>query len=178
MDNSTEIERLAGVLERSQQAVIFTGAGISTESGIPDFRSPGGIWTKYEPIYYDEFLASEDARREYWRRKCEAYDQFANALPNVGHEVIANWERSGRVRAVVTQNIDGLHQMAGNHEVLELHGTDRKVVCVQCAAAFEVEPLVQQFLSNPEAPLCPHCQGWLKHATVSFGQTLPPAVFQ
>ena len=175
---SPQLDLLAAQVSSSRQTVVFTGAGISTESGIPDFRSPNGIWAKYEPIYYDEFLSSADARLEYWRRKCESYEQFANAEPNIGHTLIAKWEVAGRVRAVITQNIDGLHQQAGSHEVLELHGTDRKVVCVECAELFAVEPLVQQFLLDQKVPKCPHCKGWLKHATISFGQTLPPAIFQ
>lgn len=154
----------------------FTGAGISTESGIPDFRSPGGIWAKYQPVCYQEFIASAQARHEYWRQKCEAHREFADARPNSGHRVLANWEQAGLLRGVITQNIDGLHQQARSRRVLELHGTARSVVCLGCKAEFTPEPLIEEFLATDAVPSCRHCGGMLKTATISFGQALPEDV--
>ncbi|MGE0609245.1 MAG: NAD-dependent deacetylase [Pirellulales bacterium] len=173
---SRDLQRVAELLLASRRVVAFSGAGISTESGIPDFRSPGGVWTKYRTVYYQEFLESADARLEYWRQKAEAHRDFAAARPNLGHAVLARWEASGRLQAVITQNIDGLHQEAGNRTVLELHGTAREIACVECGQRSPADPLVQQFLATGEPPLCLACGGFMKHATVSFGQILPPDV--
>jgi len=170
------LRTVAQWLAESSSVVAMTGAGISTESGIPDFRSPGGVWTKYRTVYFDEFLASADARYEYWRQKAEAHRQFADAAPNVGHRVLAQWETVGHLRGVITQNIDGLHQIAGSRQVLELHGTARQVTCLDCQASFDVEPFVERFLAEDVVPPCPGCGGRLKHATVSFGQSLPAAI--
>ncbi len=156
--------------------MVLTGAGISTESGIPDFRSPGGVWTKYRTVYFDEFLESGDARHEYWRQKSEMHREFASAKPNTGHQVLARWEAASRIRGVITQNIDGLHQLGGSHRVLELHGTARQAACLDCAARYEIDPLVEKFLTQSRVPACPECGGRLKHATISFGQTLPADV--
>ena len=170
---------IADWLSRAERAVVFTGAGISTESGIPDFRSPGGVWSKYRTVYYDEFMADPRARQEYWRQKCEGHREFADSQPNAGHRVIADWEARGLVRGVITQNIDGLHQIAGSQHVLELHGTARQVQCQDCGARYDAGPLVEKFLSTDRVPLCPSCTiGRLKHATVSFGQALPEAVLE
>ncbi|MEW4452899.1 NAD-dependent deacylase [Bremerella sp. JC817] len=163
-------------LRKAKSAVVFTGAGISTESGIPDFRSPGGVWTKYRTVYFDEFCQSAEARHEYWTQKAESHKQFAAADPNIGHQIIAKWEEQGTIRGVITQNIDGLHQIAGSRDVLELHGTAREVGCLDCQARFPVDPFVDQFLETNEVPPCPDCGGRLKHATVSFGQSLPELV--
>lgn len=169
---------IAAWISRSARVVAFTGAGISTESGIPDFRSPGGVWSKYQPVYYQDFLDRAEARHEYWRQKCEAHAEFAAAKPNAGHAVLAQWEAAGRLQAVVTQNIDGLHQLAGNTQVLELHGTARYAKCLTCGAMFDIEPQVAQFLAIGRSPDCPSCGGHLKHATISFGQPLPPDVLR
>lgn len=170
---------VAGWIADSQTAVAFTGAGISTESGIPDFRSPGGIWSKYQPIYFDEFLASTEARYEYWRRKVEGYPDFAQARPNVGHQSLARWESIGRLAGVITQNIDGLHQEAGSKRVIELHGTDREVECLDCHKRYEIAPMVAEFLTRQAVPNCVACgSGMMKHATISFGQSLAPAILQ
>ena len=168
---------IANWLRQSSRAVAFTGAGISTESGIPDFRSPGGVWATSQPVYFDDFVARPDARREYWRQKSVAHRDFAAAQPNAGHRILAKWEQSGRLDTVITQNIDGLHQLAGSQTVYELHGTAREVVCLDCAERFaDVERLVQEFLATDEPPSCPECGGIMKHATVSFGQSLPADV--
>lgn len=166
-------QQVARWLSEAREAVVFTGAGMSTASGIPDFRSPGGIWSKYQPVYFDDFISSAAARYEYWRQKCEAHREFADAQPNRGHEIITRWQRAGRVRGVITQNIDGLHQLAGSREVLELHGTAREVVCLDCAARFDPEPLLERFLATDVVPPCESCGGRLKSATISFGQALP-----
>ena len=173
------ITRIAEWLSQSTSTVIFTGAGMSTESGIPDFRSPGGIWSKYRTVYYDEFMASAEARHEYWRQKSEGHRDFAEAQPNVGHRVISRWESAGRLQGVVTQNIDGLHQLAGSLQVLELHGTARQIKCQDCGAFYDADPLVQEFLRTGAVPPCRECrEGRLKHATVSFGQSLPADVLE
>src|SRR4051812_31772261 len=174
--NATAIEHVAHWLAASRYAVVLTGAGISTESGIPDFRSPGGVWSKYRTVYYNEFLESAAARHEYWRQKSEMHREFANARPNAGHQVLAHWETAGRIRGVITQNIDGLHQMAGTRHVLELHGTARQASCLDCNARYEIGPIVKQFIAQNRVPDCPECGGRLKHATISFGQMLPADV--
>jgi NAD-dependent deacetylase len=168
--------RLAEWVAGARSAVAFTGAGISTESGIPDFRSPGGIWARSQPVYFQDFLRSADARYEYWRQKSESHHQIVSAEPNDGHKVLARWESVGILRGVITQNIDGLHRLAGSRSVLELHGTARTVACLGCGARFDASPMVERFRADNAVPPCPACGGILKHATVSFGQTLPPAV--
>jgi len=175
---ATIVERLAAWLRGAARAVAFTGAGISTESGVPDFRSPGGVWTTSQPVYFDEFLHSADARREYWRQKAISHHDFERAEPNAGHRLLAAWEGAGRLRGLITQNIDGLHQLAGSQQVLELHGTARWVACLTCAARFPAEEMVARFLAVGDPPPCPDCGGLLKHATVSFGQQLPPEVLE
>jgi NAD-dependent protein deacetylase/lipoamidase len=173
MANSDPFAQVARWLASSRTAVALTGAGISTESGIPDFRSPGGVWSKYRTVYFDEFLESASARHEYWQQKSESHGHFASAEPNVGHRVLAQWEAVGRIRGIITQNIDELHQRAGSRQVLELHGTARRAACLDCGASFEVDPFVAQFLADDRVPTCPRCDGRIKHATISFGQTLP-----
>ena len=175
--NSTT--RIANWLAEAKRPVVFTGAGMSTESGIPDFRSPGGIWTKYRTVYYEEFLASADARYEYWQQKSAGHREFADAKPNIGHQIIANWEKQCNLFSVITQNIDGLHQLAGNQQVIELHGTARQIKCQDCGACYEADPLVAEFLATDRVPACPQCSnGRLKHATISFGQALPTDVLE
>lgn len=172
------LEHLARLLKAARCTVVFTGAGISTESGIPDFRSPGGVWAKYQPVYFNDFMASEESRHEYWRQKCEAHQEFTDSKPNPGHSVIANWEQRGVIRGVITQNIDELHQQAGNQHVLELHGTAQKVQCMQCGARSPVQRYVDDFLATDVPPMCSDCSGPLKHATISFGQPLDESVIQ
>lgn|SRR5487761_1742970 len=173
----TATGQIACWLAEARDAVAFTGAGISTESGIPDFRSPGGIWTRYRTIYFQEFLASAEARHEYWRQKAEGQRDFSRAEPNVGHQALARWEEAGRLGAVITQNIDGLHARAGSRHVLELHGTAREVSCLECRARYEADEMVARFQQTGVVPSCPACgSGLMKHATISFGQQLPPDV--
>ncbi len=175
---NSQFEQVADWLAVSEFSVAFTGAGISTESGIPDFRSPGGVWSRTQPVYFQDFVSSGEARLEYWKQKAESHADFSQAAPNVAHQNLADWEAGGRLRGIITQNIDGLHQLAGSNQVLELHGTAREVGCLDCGWRSDAEPLVKQFLENQTAPECPECGGWLKHATVSFGQSLPADVLE
>src|SRR3954465_12574298 len=176
MKSQGDAATIAEWLAASHSAVVLTGAGISTESGIPDFRSPGGVWSKYRPVYFEEFLASADARYEYWRQKCEMHCEFAAAQPNAAHLILGRWEAAGRIRGVITQNIDGLHQLAGSKRVLELHGTAREAACLDCSARRDIGPFVEHFLTKNQVPRCPDCGGRLKHATISFGQPLSQSI--
>ncbi len=171
------IQEVARQLAASSQAVVFTGAGISTESGIADFRSPGGVWTRYRTIYFDEFLASHEARAEYWKMKREGWPEMARATPNAGHRILAKWERQGRLAGVITQNIDGLHAEAGSARIYELHGTQLFVDCVQCGKRWPARVWFEENV-NDAVPQCDACGGWLKPATVSFGQSLPQDVLE
>jgi NAD-dependent deacetylase len=175
MPQDREIADLARLIERARQAVVFTGAGISTESGIPDFRSPGGIWTRMAPIDFSDFLSSEEARRETWRRRFEADDTWRKARPNRGHRAIAELVRLGTVAAVITQNIDGLHQASGipAEQVIELHGNSTYAHCLDCARRYEIADLRVGFERDGAAPVCDACGGWVKTATISFGQAMP-----
>jgi NAD-dependent deacetylase len=170
------VEKVAQWLAQAERAVVFTGAGMSTESGIPDFRSPGGVWSRFRPVDYQDFLASPQARHEYWRQKSLAAGDFQRAEPNPGHRTIARWEQTGRIAGVITQNIDGLHQLAGSRRVLELHGTARWIDCVDCGQRFAPGPLLEQFRATDAVPPCAACGGRLKSATISFGQELPADV--
>ena len=156
--------------------VPFTGAGISTESGIPDFRSPGGLWTQNQPIPFEAFLASPDARREAWRRRFAMEPVFAAARPGRGHRVIAAWIASGKSPAVITQNIDDLHQASGvpRERVVEVHGNTTYATCLGCGLRHEIGWVRERFESG-DPPGCRSCKGILKTATISFGQPMPEA---
>jgi NAD-dependent deacetylase len=175
-NGQNSIAKIAQLIMESNRAIAFTGAGISTESGIADFRSPGGVWSKYQPVLYRDFLSSEDARRQYWKMKKEGYQELKMAKPNNGHIALARLEQAGKIIAIITQNIDGLHQDAGSRRVLELHGTSRRCVCLECNAQFDPDSIQQRMESGVEIPLCDHCGGLLKSATISFGQSLPADV--
>jgi NAD-dependent deacetylase len=170
-----EIADLPHAIARSRRAVVFTGAGISTESGIPDFRSPGGIWTRMAPIDFADFLASEEARRETWRRRFAMEETFRAATPNRGHRAVAELVRRGKVAAVITQNIDGLHQASGIAEdrVIELHGNSTYAHCLDCKTRYELDALRASFERDAASPLCDACGGFVKTATISFGQAMP-----
>jgi NAD-dependent deacetylase len=174
----TSIKAVANWLAEAQSAVVFTGAGVSTESGIPDFRSPGGVWSRRKPILFDEYVRDPEARLEYWRQRALTHAEFTRAEPNVAHQAFAAWEKSGRIRGLITQNIDGLHELAGSRNVLELHGTARQVGCLDCASRFDADAMLRQFEESQAVPCCPKCGGLTKHATISFGQSLSPAVLQ
>ncbi len=166
---------LADYLRAAKQALIFTGAGISTGSGIPDFRGPQGVWTRRQPVYFQDFMNSEAARIEHWEYKLEARDAFRDARPNAVHHAIVRLERAGKLRSVVTQNIDGLHGLAGTsaERLVELHGTNALVECQSCHWRGDPEPHFEFFRVNRRPPLC-ECGGFLKPATISFGQNLDP----
>src|SRR6201998_1940342 len=170
-----QIAKLARIIERARRAIVFTGAGINTESGIPDFRSPGGIWTKMAPIDFSDFLASEEARRETWRRRFAAEDMWRSAEPNRGHRAVAELVRRGTAASVITQNIDGLHQASGipAEQVIELHGNSTYAHCLDCAERYEIAELRITFERDGTAPVCDACGGWVKTATISFGQGMP-----
>jgi NAD-dependent deacetylase len=173
MNSENPIAKIARLISESSRAIAFTGAGISTESGIADFRSPGGVWSKYQPVYFQDFLQDEDARRRYWKMKQEGYRELKMARPNEGHRALARLEAEGKLLAVITQNIDGLHQDAGSRRVLELHGTSRHCICLKCNARFDPDEIQASLEAGVEVPLCKHCGGLLKSATISFGQSLP-----
>jgi NAD-dependent deacetylase len=175
MSFDQQIADLARAIDGSRRAIVFTGAGISTESGIPDFRSPGGIWTRMAPIDFSDFLASEEARRETWRRRFAMEETFGQTRPNRGHRAVAELVRRGKVAAVITQNIDGLHQASGvaNDRVIELHGNTTYAHCLDCKTRYELKPLRIAFGRDEGAPVCDECGGFVKTATISFGQAMP-----
>jgi len=172
-----ETAELRRMIDAAQRIVFFTGAGISTESGIPDFRSPGGIWTRMRPIDFSEFLASDEARRETWRRRFATDDTMRQAEPNRGHRAVAALVDRGKASAVITQNIDGLHQASGvpASRVIELHGNTTYAHCLDCAQRYEIADIREAFERTGEAPVCDACGGHVKTATISFGQSMPPA---
>src|ERR1043166_3823111 len=176
----SEIERLGELIGSAKRIVAFTGAGISTESGIPDFRSPGGIWTKYRPIEFGEFLSSADSRREAWRRKFSTDETMKKATPNAGHRALARLVEQGKMTAVVTQNIDGLHQVSGvpDDKVIELHGNATYAACLDCRRRYELDWVREIFAVDERLPLCTGCGGMIKTATISFGQSMPEAEMQ
>lgn len=167
--------RAAEILKGAEKILVFTGAGISTESGIPDFRSPGGVWTKYNPDDYtfDKFMRSAESRKKYWLRSYESYPSMRDAKPNAGHLAIASLEKAGRLLAVVTQNIDELHQRAGNTRVIELHGTAMRVSCLKCGRFYDRNFFQDIMTRGEDIPDCEVCGGYLKPATISFGQSMP-----
>lgn len=174
MKQHSRIDELRQMLDASRRVVVFTGAGISTESGIPDFRSPGGLWSKYQPIDFREFLSSEDARKETWRRKIAVDQAVSQADPNRGHRAIAHLVAREKVSSVITQNIDGLHQKSGiaDEQVIELHGNGTYATCLDCAQRYELNEIFTAFKLNEEPPVCV-CGGFIKSATISFGQPMP-----
>jgi len=175
MSAAEDIAALRDLIEAASRVVVFSGAGISTESGIPDFRSPGGVWTKLAPIQFQAFVASEAARVEAWRRRFAMDAMFEGALPNRGHRAVANLIATGKAAAVITQNIDGLHQAAGVPEelVVELHGNTLHATCLACGQRYDLAPLREKFAAEGTAPRCLWCDGLVKTATISFGQAMP-----
>lgn len=173
-------QRLTEMLEGARRVVVFTGAGISTESGIPDFRSPGGLWTKYAPIEFGDFVRSEEMRREAWRRKFAMEETFRKAEPNRGHRAVAKLVERGKVTHVITQNVDGLHQVSGvpDDKVIELHGNSTYAKCLHCGSRYELEPIRVAFESDGKLPHCTWCNGIVKTATISFGQAMPEDAMQ
>ncbi|MFQ5502676.1 MAG: NAD-dependent deacetylase [Phycisphaerae bacterium] len=172
------IETLAGWLHEASHGLAFTGAGISTESGIPDFRSPGGVWSRHQPVMYQDFLRDADERRRYWQIRRESVPDFIAAQPNAGHRALAELERHGHLVAVITQNIDELHQRAGSRRVLEVHGTAMRARCLSCDKRWTCEEMVPWLAdADFETPVCDACGGIVKSMTVSFGEELPGEVW-
>lgn len=180
MDGVGDDERLAGYFGAAERILVFTGAGLSTASGIPDFRGPNGVWTQRSPVYYQTFLEDEAARRDYWAFKEQGYAAFRDAQPNAGHHAIVELERAGKLLAVVTQNVDGLHQASGlpSDKVIELHGTNREVECVECRRRESPKRCMAEFAATGRVPLCRDCAAPMKPAVVMFGQSLDASVLQ
>jgi NAD-dependent deacetylase len=172
-----QFERVAEWIVTSKRIVVFSGAGLSTESGIPDFRSPGGVWDKYDPedFYFQNFIASEASREKYWQMATEMWEPIEKAQPNPAHLAIAELERLDKLDCVITQNIDGLHFKAGNSEekVLQLHGTAIFVSCLSCQKRYDRNEIQERIKKGQKAPRCDSCGGLLKPATISFGQSMP-----
>jgi NAD-dependent deacetylase len=162
-------------IRESEEIVVFTGAGISTESGIPDFRSPGGVWTRYRPVTFQEYMSSEASRIEAWKRRLDGWEQYKNAKPNIGHYFVHSLDAKGKLVGLITQNVDGLHSKAGlpDEKIVELHGSNRKVICLQCDREFNPDEIIKQLVGDFASPKCDVCGGILKSATVSFGQAMP-----
>ena len=175
MNNVSKKEQFKELINESSEIVVFTGAGISTESGIPDFRSPGGLWTKFKPIDFESFMSSEDVRIESWRRKFNIDNTISKAKPNKGHEAIAHLVKKGKVNAVITQNVDNLHQDSGipMDKVIELHGNTTYAICLSCKKRYEINVIKKEFLKTEIPPVCDECDGIIKTATISFGQSMP-----
>ena len=170
-------DELGEALQRASRIVVFTGAGLSTESGIPDFRSPGGVWSKMKPIYFQEFVGSEAKRREAWTRVFSGAAGWVGKEPNSGHHAVARLVASGKASAVITQNVDNLHQASGIPEdrVVELHGNASYATCLSCGLRHELEELRPVFVDRGEIPVCRECGELVKTATISFGQQMPEA---
>jgi NAD-dependent deacetylase len=180
-DLETGIRRLRELIEGAGVVVPFTGAGISTECGIPDFRSPGGIWTKMRPIDFGDFLANREMRDESWRRRFAMQEQFGCAKPGRGHRALASLYKSGKVPGIITQNIDNLHQDSGvaANDVIELHGNTTFATCLDCAKRYELSWVKERFTATGDrSPDCPGCGGFIKTATVSFRQAMPEAAMR
>jgi NAD-dependent deacetylase len=169
-----DLKEFARLVDAADRIALFTGAGISTESGIPDFRSPGGTWTTQKPIDFADFLRSDDARRETWRRRFAMEPTLRQVAPNRGHRAVAELIRIGKAAAVITQNIDGLHQDSGipDDKVIELHGNTTYAHCLDCGMRYEIDSLRVDFENDRIVPHC-SCGGWVKTATISFGQSMP-----
>jgi len=169
------LEIFQNILSESSNTVVFTGAGISTESGIPDFRSPTGIWTKNKPIEFKDFLSSEEIRVEFWKRKFTVDLTISKAKPNAGHMIISELNHVGKVSKIITQNIDNLHQISGVPEenVIELHGNTTFAKCLDCDLRYELNSIKKLFEQTNKPPYCKKCSGIIKTATISFGQSMP-----
>lgn len=175
---NNKIAQLAEFIDAAKDIVIFTGAGISTESGISDYRSKGGIWERFQPVTIQEFVASSEKRIEYWRRKFELYDSMKSARPNAGHKAIVLIEQLGKLKGIITQNIDGLHHLAGStpEKIVEIHGSNRQTICLSCGDLRPWQEVYGRLKTGEKAPLCTVCKGLLKPNTISFGQELKPHV--
>ncbi|MEC9339883.1 MAG: Sir2 family NAD-dependent protein deacetylase [Pseudomonadota bacterium] len=180
MAERNQLQALAAELGNAERVVVFTGAGMSTESGIPDFRSPGGLWSRFKPVEYQDYLASEAARRRAWEMLLEIDRDWSAVLPNRGHAAVARLASLGIVTHVITQNIDGLHQRSGipDEQVIELHGTSKYAHCLSCRTRHELPPLKARFVSEGLSPRCDACGGLVKLAVISFGEPMPEEPMQ
>jgi NAD-dependent deacetylase len=169
-----DLEKAKALAAGARKVLVFTGAGISTGSGIPDYRGPDGLWTKREPVLYDDFMNSTRAKQDYWRYKAETFPAFLAARPNAAHRAVAELELAGRLLAVVTQNIDNLHRLAGTgpDKLVELHGSGLYAECLDCLQWTAMETALKAFAADGAPPQC-SCGGWLKPAVVMFGEALP-----
>jgi len=177
---NNDIIQLAEMIRKAGDIVVFTGAGISTESGISDYRSKGGRWQRFQPVTIQEFQANEEKRKEYWRMKLDLLESLKDAEPNDGHKAIAELEKRGKLKGLITQNIDGLHRAAGNskEKTIEIHGTNLETVCLSCADLRPWQEVYQELRKGIEVPLCAKCDGFLKPNTISFGQQLDQVLLQ
>jgi NAD-dependent deacetylase len=175
----SEVEKLAEMIKKSSRTVYLTGAGFSTESGISDYRSKGGIWDQFKPVTIDEFMSSRDARIRYWQYKSEFFRQMENAVPNSGHLVLSRMYHNGMLECVITQNIDGLHQAGGmpDDAVIELHGTNLRARCMSCSKTFPIKEIQLMIDDGDPAPEC-SCGGFIKPDTISFGQALRKEILE
>jgi NAD-dependent protein deacetylase/lipoamidase len=166
--------RLVNLIAASHRILVVTGAGISTEAGIPDYRGPNGVWRTQRPVEFDEFVHSEQRRTDYWEQKLASARVFADARPGSVHRSCVTLERAGRLEAIVTQNVDGLHREAGSSErvIVEVHGTAKEAACLSCGARGPIGPIIEEFAATRVPPRCSVCDGLLKPATISFGQQL------
>ncbi len=171
------IAKGAQIIKEAKKILVFSGAGMSTESGIPDFRSPGGVWSKYDPsdFYFDKIISSEKAREKYWEMSTEFYATMKDAVPNHAHLAIRAIEESGKLLVIVTQNIDNLHHKAGNspERIIEIHGTAFSVSCLSCGKKYDRNDIQERLNSGVKVPYCDDCEGILKPDTISFGQAMP-----
>ncbi len=179
-DLKSVTEQLCDWIDNSRVIVPFTGAGISTECGIPDFRSPGGLWTRNRPIPFDQFMSSQEARDESWRRRFAIDETFGSAKPGRGHRALASLYRAGKIPGLITQNIDNLHQDSGiaPRDIVELHGNTTYATCLDCAKRYEIDWVKGSFDQQGRTPDCVECGGHIKTATISFGQSMPAQAMQ
>jgi NAD-dependent deacetylase len=168
-----DIQRARELLKKAARIVAFSGAGVSTESGLADFRSPGGLWERYRIVTFQEFLASRENRVEYWSMRRELIPGLLAARPNPAHHALAQLEGQGKLQRIITQNIDGLHQAAGNQKVIELHGTNVTASCLSCSKQWSIAAIQQRLEADDLDPHCDECNGLIKPDTVSFGQSMP-----
>ncbi len=171
------IAKGADLINKAEKILVFSGAGLSTESGIPDFRSPGGLWSKYDPsdFYFDKIISDEKARVKYWQMSTETYQIIKDAVPNRAHLAIKALEDMGKLIAIVTQNIDRLHHKAGSSpdKIIEIHGTVSSVSCLDCGKTYDRDDIEERLRSGVKVPYCDDCSGILKPDTISFGQAMP-----
>lgn len=175
-----DIRDLKQRISEASRIVGFTGAGISTESGISDYRGAGGIWTQYRVVTIQEFLASDEGRVEYWRRKSDSWPSIRDSVPNEGHRAFGELHRQGKLLGLITQNVDGLHRKAGvpDTKIIELHGCTLSTACLDCGHCIPTEVAMAEFEAAHRPPECVECGGWMKPATVSFGQSMPETAMQ